>query len=634
VYATKLANDLISDIQTRLTMLKNHLLFLLFIMSGISYGQNCQTDIYVDSTSGPGFTLYTADSASNIAVFYQWSNGATTPTINVSAPGNYCVTVTFGNGCTATDCFAWQLTGNCAVDIWQTTDSVTGQPIWQASGFPYYAGPWSYTWNNGDTGPTTPVGAPGLYCVTAISANGCIADTCVNTECNGSAFISTTSGSSPLSANSWISGPHTYLWSTGETTQEIYPQEYGYYCVTVTSSSGCTSEDCIYFSNQTPPVTCGIQMFGLHCSNGFYQISAFPSDFQFPIVSYSWNTGSNGPVLNVTEPGNYCVTTTNSEGCTASDCYNLCSVDSAWVHVALGQDSVNFAYPAEVYIIQYDTAQGGVLTGIDTLLTDIYGNVLVSDLPSGPFLIKAALLPDAPKYADYLPTYYLDKLIWSDAIPIHPLSVYNYWTGTCLVPHFYLPLIEGQNPGGPGFIGGLVSQGANFTGHGNDPEVLGEGDPYPGATLVLFTSDSIPVAAAVTDANGAYTFNNLPNGAYFLVLDIPGLAPVSVNICLGCFVPPPASVNFKVDENSIALSAQNIANELVVKAFPNPVNDYLWVETSAGARLTLRNTSGVTVSQSKATGVRTRLSLKDMPAGVYFLEVQEGSRIGVLKVAH
>lgn len=604
------------------------------MVSGVMSGQNCLTDIYADTISGGGATLYTLDSASTNAVSYLWSTGSTNPTIDVFATGNYCVTVSFGSGCTATDCIPWQMTGNCGVDIWQTTNPTTGQLVWHASGFPNYAGPWLYTWNNGNTGQETPDLGAGLYCVTATSANGCISDTCVNTNCGGSAFIVNTMGGLPLRANSWDAGPFTYLWNSGETVQEIYPQEVGYYCVTVTNSTGCTSQDCIYFAGLNTPVTCGIQMLGLHCSNGYYQITAFPTDFQSPIVSYNWNTGSYGPVLNVTEAGTYCVTTTNSEGCTATDCYSLCAVDSVWVHVSLGQDSSDYAYPGEVYIIQYDTAQGGVLTGIDTLLTDAFGNVLVTDLPDGPFLIKAALLPGSPNFADYLPTYYLSEAIWADATPINPVSIPDYWTGACLAPHFYLPLIKGQNPGGPNFIGGLVSQGANFTGHDNEPEVLGEGDPYPGATIVLFTFDSIPVAADVTDANGAYAFNNLENGPYILVLDIPGLAPVSVTICIGCILPDPKSLNFKVDENSIALDAQSVENELVVKAFPNPANDYLWVETTEGARLTLRNTSGVVLYQTKATSASTRLNLKDMPAGVYFLEVQEGSRIGVLRVAH
>jgi len=602
------------------------------MVSGITYGQNCQTHIYVDSISGPGFTLHTADSASNLAVSYLWSTGATTPTLHVTSPGNYCVTVTFGNGCTATDCIPYLITSNCGVDIWQVTDPASGQLVWHASGFPFNAGPWEYHWNNGATGQETPVLGQGLYCVTATNANGCIADTCVNVGCDGSASITTTSGGLPLHASSWGQGPFTYLWSSGETTQDIYPQAADYYCVTISDATGCSGVNCYYYSPNIPP-SCDIQMFGLHCSNGFYQLTAFSTNSQYPIIAYSWSNGNHGPVQNLNVAGTYCVTATSSVGCSATDCYEICAVDSAWVHVSIGQDSA-FAFPAEVYLIQYDTAQGGILTGIDTLQANAHGDVLFTELPNGPYLIKAALLPGSPYYADYLPTYYHNSLLWSGAVPINPLSNTDYWTGACIPQHFNIDLTAGQNPGGPNFVGGLVNQGANFTGHGNDPEVLGEGDPFPGATLVLFTADSIPVAAAVTDANGAYQFNNLENGAYILVLDIPGLAPVWVNVCLGCFVPPPASVNFKVDENSIALSAQSVVNELVVKAFPNPANDYLWIETTAGARLTLRNTSGVTVSQTKATGARTRLSLREMPAGVYFLEVQEGGRIGVLKVAH
>lgn len=43
------------------------------------------------------------DDINNVLAF-QWSNGATSNSIDINAPGIYCVTVTFATGCTATKC--------------------------------------------------------------------------------------------------------------------------------------------------------------------------------------------------------------------------------------------------------------------------------------------------------------------------------------------------------------------------------------------------------------------------------------------------------------------------------------------------------------------------------------------------
>jgi hypothetical protein len=80
---------------------------------------------------------------------------------------------------------------------------------------------------------------------------------------------------------------------------------------------------------------------------------------------------------------------------------------------------------------------------------------------------KAALLPGTPFYDDYLPSYYSGSLLWSGATPLLPLSNASWWGG-CNIPHFYIDLIPGQNPVGPGFIGGLVREGANLQGHGKN----------------------------------------------------------------------------------------------------------------------------------------------------------------------
>jgi len=600
---------------------------LFFLCLQGAFGQNCRTEILENILPTGGYHLVALDSLSQFSGSYAWSTGATTESIDVFSAGQYCVTATDINGCTSSACFDWSITGNCGAEFYVTTDSVTGQLVNQATGYPYFAGPWSFVWSNGDVGPTTPYVPGESLCVTATNPDGCVGDTCISAF-GCTAFVSTSSGGAPLVANTWNNGSQTYLWSTGETTQEIYPLTQGSYCVTITDASGCSISDCIYY-NTNIPSNCGLYMIGLHCINGFYQIAAFSTDPAAPLVSYSWSNGSSFVVLNVDEPGEYCVTATNSVGCTATGCYTVCEIDSAFVTLGIGDTTFN-SFPAAVYVIQYDTAQGGILIGIDTLLTDNNGNLLIQDLPDGPFLLKAALLPGTPFYDDYLPSYYSGSLLWSGATPLLPLSDASWWGG-CNVPHYHIHLIPGQNPGGPGFIGGLVSEGANLQGHGGGAE-SGEGEPMAGVNVVLTLPDGTPVSVTATNSEGIYEFPDLPWGTYVVTLDIPGIPPVSVTVVIGQNHPSMGNVNFKVDNNSIALSAQDLDLKLKVRVSPNPVEDQLLVETADRADLTLRDVQGSVLLNVFGQGTQTRISMGHLPAGVYFLSVQAGRSMEVVKI--
>jgi hypothetical protein len=141
--------------------------------------------------------------ATSTGTMYAWSTGATTSTITVGATGSYTVTVSNTSGCESVS----------------TPISVTVNqlpvPAWYATGiFPtmifvnYTGGTNTYAWDFGDGNTSTAqspqhsYAAQGSYnvCLTVTSADGCVADSCLNVSVSTSVTPSSVSGLS-LSPN-------------------------------------------------------------------------------------------------------------------------------------------------------------------------------------------------------------------------------------------------------------------------------------------------------------------------------------------------------------------------------------------------------------------------------------------------
>lgn len=192
--------------------------------------------IRADVASGPG--NYT----------YQWSTGDNTPVVFGIADGSYTVTIADAAGCTYTG--SVQVGGTppltSSVSMVQgagcaaANGSATAQP---AGGIP----PYSFEWDNGETGATAIALTAGPHTVTVEDAAGCQIEAQViviplgfpivsgaNTQdyfCGspGSIDVTLTSGTPPFS----------YLWSSGQTSEDISGLLPGLYSLTATDQNGC-----------------------------------------------------------------------------------------------------------------------------------------------------------------------------------------------------------------------------------------------------------------------------------------------------------------------------------------------------------------------------------------------------------
>ncbi len=212
------------------------------VATGCLFNQNaCNSYIYTSPNAG-----LTAVGSGVSPFTYLWNNGSTDESIIPNAAGVYCVTMTDVLGCSASACATWGLTQDtCDVAIvFDTLSSGAG-----FTAIPSGTAPFSYQWWPGGNTQYIPLNPAyfGDYCVTVTDASGCIAIECAfgsNNGCSIWILESDTIGITGLYAiASMPSNPVTYLWSTGETSSVIFPNNPGTYCVTATGG-GCTANVC------------------------------------------------------------------------------------------------------------------------------------------------------------------------------------------------------------------------------------------------------------------------------------------------------------------------------------------------------------------------------------------------------
>ncbi|MEZ4987173.1 MAG: SprB repeat-containing protein [Saprospiraceae bacterium] len=189
---------------------------------------------------------------------YNWSNGASTPTIFNVPAGQYCVTVTDDNACGVPVCIT--VTPN-APTVSVSTNNVTcyggnngslvATPI---GGIP----PYTFQWSNGVVGATNAGLTAGTYTVTLTDGNGCTAvasgtvsqPPAINITLNR--FNPTCYGDTNGSITSSVTGgtpPYTLSWNTGATTPNISGLAAGTYTLTVVDVRGCVQTASITLTN-------------------------------------------------------------------------------------------------------------------------------------------------------------------------------------------------------------------------------------------------------------------------------------------------------------------------------------------------------------------------------------------------
>lgn len=260
---------------------------------------------------------------------YSWSNGDNTATATGLTAGMHTVTVTDNAGCTYNETFTLNDPPSIAVSSTLIEPTCNGNAdgsitISASNG----TAPYVYNWNTGDSGPTITGLVAGTYTVTVTDQNGAgctVVETIILGEpavlndnatvndisCNGandgSIFLAVTGGT----------GPYTYSWSNGATTNNITGLSAGPYSVTVQDSQGCAIVRNFTIVDPAPISVTHTKVDILCKGASTGEIDITPSGGTAP-YTYLWSNGSTAQDLANVVAGTYTVTVVDDEGCSVN----------------------------------------------------------------------------------------------------------------------------------------------------------------------------------------------------------------------------------------------------------------------------------------------------------------------------
>ena len=202
------------------------------------------------------------------------------------------------------------------------------------------------------------------------------------------------------SADLTISGgqePYSYLWSNGNTAEDLFLVLGGNYDVTVTDANGCTVSGNVLIEAPAPmavsfnviPVGCGVT------KGSITAIAAGGT----PGYSYAWGTGETTSFIDNLDPGFFNVTVTDINGCTVTDSVEVVAhpeliatvetADASYPGAADGSIDLSVNGGAIPYL--YEWSDGSVTEDLIGVVAGIY-TVTVTDFSGCQLMMTAEVM--------------------------------------------------------------------------------------------------------------------------------------------------------------------------------------------------------------------------------------------------
>lgn len=255
-----------------------------------------------------------------------WSTGSSNSRIENLCPGDYSITVTDPNGCTANETFTVSEPDTLGLVIDTIVpvicyDDIENKVAVHATGG---TSPYLYFWPDGTRSDTIKNISSGIHSVTVVDQHSCDAifdiiieeitpifisvDDVTHVECNGE-----NTGEIIVNATGGY-GEYIYQWNTGEQSDTITNLESDVYAVTVFDAMGCATTKIIAVEEN--PILSATFKIDPISQNGANDGSiTINPEGGTGLYQFKWNTEDNTPSIYSLSPGEYRCTITDSEDC-------------------------------------------------------------------------------------------------------------------------------------------------------------------------------------------------------------------------------------------------------------------------------------------------------------------------------
>ncbi|MFN8206507.1 MAG: T9SS type A sorting domain-containing protein [Bacteroidales bacterium] len=258
------------------------------------------------------------------------------------------------------------------------------------------------------------------------------------------------------------------------------------------------------------------------------------------------------------------------------------------------------------------------------------GNYSFAEAPVGGFIVLA--VPDAGLYPDYIPTYSGGNNLWENSLTLDAATATE--SELNITVKYIAPVV------GPGTIRGTVTdESVKKSTLGNPVKsagviLIGRSKKAGGEQVIKYTT---------TDDAGFYQFAGVPEGDYYIRVEVTGLSMLEVyDISITSLNASVENANYKIVNSGIlkdngASSSQYKGAPDKLLVFPNPTSGMLEVRltgTLSAGGIEIYSLTGALVKTQEfdPSFSSIKLNLNGLPEGVYHIRMRTDSGIQQAKI--
>ncbi len=324
---------------------------------------------------------------------YSWSNGSTEGTLTGLPAGDYGVTITDADGnvleldTTIFEPEAIEVTGEItnATCAGYNDGSIAINVVGGS-------GDYTYQWSNGSTEANISNLSAGNYFLTITDSEGCSINerfvVASNVTINLSASVTKAScaeanGAIDLTVSGGT-GPYTYAWDNGSTTEDLTNLAADIYSVTLTDANGCTKNGTFVVQENNP-----LSLTATTTKTGCVEDNTGSIDLTvtggLEPYTYVWTNGASSQDLENLSAGMYTVEVTDQNGCSATlravvaqTTFNVEATVEAVSCNGASDGSITLTPSGGVEPYQYAWSNGATTSSISGVEATLY-RVIVTD---------------------------------------------------------------------------------------------------------------------------------------------------------------------------------------------------------------------------------------------------------------